>query len=157
MPVQVQASTGACTGAGNADAVDPFQKLVIEKLTSLENLPTQLTEIQAVEQIKQENSDLKKSLERSTQLFASLNEIAKNQAKEINNFKVQLGIERQRRESLASRLSDQVKRNLQNEVYSRKPNLILEGLEETENENLELKYIKCLNEKFNINGNPSDI
>ena len=95
---------------GNADPVDPFQKLVIEKLTSLENLPTQLTDIQeAVEQIKQGNSDLKKSLEHSTQLFASLNEIAKNQAKEINNLRVQLGIERQRRESLASRLSDQEK------------------------------------------------
>ena len=74
----------------------------------MENLPTQLTEIQeAVEQIKQENSDLKKSIEHSTQLFASLNEIAKKQAKEINNFKVQLGIERQRRESLVSRLKDQ--------------------------------------------------
>ena len=49
-------------------SVDPFQKLVvIEKLTSLEILPTQLTEIQeADEQIKPENSDLKKSIEHSS-------------------------------------------------------------------------------------------
>ena len=65
-------------------------------------------------------------------------------------------MERDGKGALANKLRELTKRNLTHEVYSRKSNLVLEGLAEAENENLERKVINCLDDQFHIKAKATD-
>ena len=159
---KVNESTAPVTGPpvqtqGNVVPVDSFQQFVIDKLTSLETLPSRITAIhETLERIGQENTDLKNAIEYATEQVTTLTGTVTKQAEEIKHLSVQLSMERHGREALANTLRELTKRNLTNEVYSRKSNLVLEGLAEAENENLERKVINCLDDQFHIKAKATD-
>ena len=76
---------------GNVLPVDSFQQFVIDKLTSLETLPSRLTAIhEALDRIGQENTDLKNAIEYATEQITTLTSTVTKQAEEIKHLSVQL-------------------------------------------------------------------
>ena len=158
LPVQLTQDQVQGKGTGHSDSTDSFQAFVVNSLNALNSLPNRVAEIQtATTQILEENAEMKKSIEYSSEQIAALTTTVKDQATKIQKLATELAHESKQGDMLAKRLQVQNQQILQQEVYSRKSNIIIEGMEESENESLDRKYVECLNDKFAIKTNKADI
>ena len=124
-------------GTGHSDSTDSFQAVVVNSLVALNSLPNRVAEIQtATTQILEENAEMKKSIEYSNEQIAALTTTVKDQATDIQKLTTELAHESKQGGILAKRVQVQNQQILQQEVYSRKSNIIIEGLEGSENESL---------------------
>ena len=144
----------ACPSQESATTLD-FQSFVSKALTALTEKVDQIAK--STNQLVQDNEDLKSALEYTNQEVKDLTATAKSQAGDIAYLKTQLVAEERQSEALEKRLEQQFQRHLQLETYSRRSNLILEGVEEVEGENCTQAIIITLHSKFRITVNAADI
>ena len=136
---------------GKQMTLDQYQTFVVESLQALKSVPT------SIDTLIKSHDDLKTSLESANKEISDLNCILRDQAKEMNSLMSQVAHERQMTQVLRKTLVKQAMKMTQLETYSRRANLILEGLEEEEAENLLQTCITCLLDKFHTSMNPNDI
>ena len=109
-----------------------FQTFVTNCLTALTEKVDNIT--RSTDKLVQDNDDLKKVLDYSNQQIDELSATVTTHAGDLIALKTELAIECRQREALIKMIDQQVQRIFQLETYSRRSNLVIEGVEESEGE-----------------------
>ena len=141
-----------------SDSPENFQAFVVSSLKQLNNLPNEVLNIKtAIDDLSSDCRDMKYSLEYSNAQVEKLQEELQSQKGEIAALRLGLLAERKSNHDLTVQVAELHEHNIQLEMYSRRHNVIIEGLDEKENENIADKFVACLLEMFQIRIDPHSI
>ena len=131
---------------------------MVSSLKQLNNLPNEVLNIKtAIDDLSSDCHDMKCSLKYSTAQVEKLQQVLQSQKGEIAALRLGLLAECKSNHDLTVQVAELHERNIQLEMYSRRHNVIMEGLEEKENENIADKFVACLLEMFQIRIDPHSI
>ena len=134
-----------------ADQGETFESFVRNSLKDLKCVPSELNNIKSsLEKIVRDHADLSKSVQFLSEQTSDLEKIVKTQSSDISNIKAQLQSQDKQNALLQKKITQLEERNLSQEMYTRRHNVIIEGLLEEENEVTKSLVLNCLTKAFKI-------
>ena len=135
-----------------------FQAFVRQSLTLLNTVLAELKSVkESVDSLTRDGLEMRTSLNALTDDLRDMKTTLEEHKKEVLTLRAEINTITKRSESLTSQNSDLKEENLKLQTYMRRQNLIIEGLHESENEDVQQKVITHLADLCKIVLNPCDI